>query len=162
MVWFLIVQSISFITLFLESVCLPPSHSLCTAFTKPQSALPVDVPGVRSAAPSAITGWLRLAPVGVGTDMYLSRIRLLLSHPWCIFPPRSTWLAGAAGPALLWGHATRLGCRNVYTACWLPARINSMSFLALPRNVVFFRDEIKHFSELGCFPYSLQCFSASP
>lgn len=32
-------------------VCLPSSHSLCTAFTKTQSALPIDVSGVRSAKP---------------------------------------------------------------------------------------------------------------
>lgn len=146
MVWFLIVQSISFITFFLESVCLPPSHSLCTAFTKPQSALPVDVPGVRSAAPSAITGWLRLAPVGVGTDMYLFRIRLLLSHPWCIFPPRSTWLAGAAGPALPWGHAARLGCRNVYTAGpqqLVGFQLESIQCLSLPYQGMLYSSEMR-------------------
>lgn len=32
-------------------VCLPPSHSLCTAFRKTRSALPRDVSGVRSANP---------------------------------------------------------------------------------------------------------------
>lgn len=32
-------------------VCLPSGHSLCTAFTKTQSALPIDVSGVRSANP---------------------------------------------------------------------------------------------------------------
>lgn len=166
-------------------VCLPPSHSLCTAFTKTQSGLPIDVSGVRSANPclpsQGRSGWLpfsscvsaaesrsEAAPflpqerqqrpafaengclcwqkarqervpwravccccccghhipgagaervrgtdgnrqcsgrlisfpcdprlrAGVGTDMYPSRMCLLLGHPWCIVPLRFTCLAG--------------------------------------------------------------------
>lgn len=162
-------------------VCLPPSHSLCTAFRKTRSALPRDVSGVRSAnpylpsqgrsgwlpfsscvsavgsrseaapfpgssssdlpllklgvpagrrdrqvflgvlfAPAVVTaslepgesgcegqtaagsverGWLpSLVMPGVGTDIYLSRVCLLLSHdPWCIILVRLTGWLGAAG-----------------------------------------------------------------
>lgn len=44
-------------------VCLQSRHSLWTAFTETQSALPIDAPGLRSAdCVSAFTRYFRLAP----------------------------------------------------------------------------------------------------